>query len=551
MPLAPMAAGLAAESKAVNSDISKPMTQYWTTIRDSFSKNRFFLPLIIGSLGFTVRLIHLNSYVSYPAFDLPLGGHAAYVKIAIKILEGDLLGGNQIFYDNSPIYAYILAAIFKVFGFDFSAVRFIQIVVGSLNCVLIGLITRRYFGLRSAWIAGLVAAVYGPFIFYDGEIIVLSWVICFSLLGILLISTTDLIPNPKDLLIAGICLGAAIMGRPNLILFPVLLSFYFLLVWNKISLGKRMKYYAIFSIGVMLIPAMFTLRNYAVSRQVVFLTPSGGHNFYFGHNKDASPVFDMKFSFMGSIFLKYKEIAENELNKPLTDMEASRYWYRKGIDFIIENPLEEARLIFKKILFFMNDVEVPTYFNYYFNRQYSIVLKHWPISFGTIIPFSVLGILASLRNWRRHTVLYLYVATTLLSVVIFFVISRTRLPAVPILIGFAGFGVSKILDALLHKNWKIFLLSFTVILFVYFVTYQNLVQLNFARSYNHLGVVYWYKNKIPEAERAFRMAMQLQRNFEYPLLNLIHMYEKQGKKEKVDLYRKLHEDWKKQWQQAQ
>ena len=152
-------------------------------LKKLFYRKGTFYSFLIFAIAFAIRLIHLNSYVSYPPFDLPLAGNAAYVKTALKIIDGDILGGSEIFYDNSPIYSYILAGIFKILGIDFYAVRFLQIVIGSLNCSLIAMISRRYFGMTAALISGGIASLYGPLIFYDAEIIVLSWVLFFCLVS--------------------------------------------------------------------------------------------------------------------------------------------------------------------------------------------------------------------------------------------------------------------------------------------------------------------------------------------------------------------------------
>lgn len=410
----------------------------------SAKKETLYLFLIFA-VAFVIRLIHLNSYTSYPPFDLPLGGHAAYVKTALKIISGDILGGKEIFYDNSPIYSYILAGIFKIFGIDFYGVRFLQIIIGSVNCCLIALIARHYFGMTAALIAGAIAAFYGPFIFYDAEIIVLPWVLFFCLISIVIILRNGLGRGHK-LCPAGFFIGCAVMGRPNLILFPALLLLYFVFGKKGLKISHRIRSYAWFCIGVFVIPGLFMARNYAESGEIVFLNPSGGHNFYFGHHKGASPIFNENLNFRGAILLKYREKAEADLKRPLSTREVSSYWYRKGITFIVENPGEELKLMLKKMLFFFDDTEMPTYFNYYFNRNYSVVLKNWVLTFGLIFPLSILGFVLALRRIRELMVLHLFFLTSFLSVLVIFVISRLRIPAIPVFIIFAGVGILTIIE---------------------------------------------------------------------------------------------------------
>lgn len=501
---------------------------------------------LVFAVAFAIRLIHLNSYTSYPAFDLPLGGHAAYVKTALKIISGDIYGGREIFYDNSPIYSYILAGIFKIFGIDFYAVRFFQIIIGSINCYLIGLIARHYFGIRAGLISGGIASIYGPLIFYDAEIIVLPWVVFFCLVSMVIIIRNRLGTWPRTCL-AGLLLGAAIMGRPNLILFPALLALYFIFGKSHLRAALRIRSYAWLLVGVIIIPGLFMARNYAVSREIFFLNPSGGPNFYFGHHKGASPIFSENLNFGGAILLKYREKAEADLKRSLSPKEASDYWYKKGLRFIIENPGEELKLMLKKTLFFLNDTEMPTYFNYYFNRDYSVVLKNWVLTFGLIFPLSMLGFVSTLRRGRELMVLHLFFLTSFLSVLIIFVISRLRIPAIPVFIVFAGVGILTVIEWCKDAKFKPLVLAGLFMAPLYWMTFTPLAHLNYADPHNHLGAVYWHKGKIPEAERSFLKALELNQGFEYPLLNLVNMFRQQGDIQKETMYRNWYEDWKQRY----
>jgi len=135
--------------------------------------------------------------------------------------------------------------------------------------------------------------------------------------------------------LAGFFIGAAVMGRPNLVLFPALLLLYFIFWRKDLKIGYRLGSYVWFCIGVFVIPGLFLARNYAVSGEIVFLNPSGGHNFYFGHHKGASPVFGEEPKSRGAILLKYREKAEADLKRPLSPKEVSNYWYKRDSDSLL------------------------------------------------------------------------------------------------------------------------------------------------------------------------------------------------------------------------
>ncbi|MDM8542401.1 glycosyltransferase family 39 protein [Desulfococcaceae bacterium HSG9] len=491
----------------------------------------------------------MNCYIANPAFDFPLGGYAAYVKTALIILEGDILGGDHIFYDNSPIYSYILAALFKLFGIDFYVVRFIQILLGSLNCCLIAFLARHFFGITPSFIAGLIASFFGPLIFYDAEIIVLSWVVCFCLIALIILVTSK-IENQGKIFIAGIFIGFAIMGRPNLILFPILMIFYFIFHNTCSNLSKRVKTYSLLWMGILVIMSPFIIRNYAVSGEIIFLNPSGGHNFYLAHHPDATPYFSEQYRYKGAIYLKYKEIAESEMQRPLSSKETSAFWYKRGLSFIFANPLMELKFIWEKAKFFFNDLEMPTYFNYYFSKNYSFILKYGVISFGFILPLSVLGFISTIHRHKELLPLYLFFLTTFFSVLIIFVISRLRIPAIPVLIIFAGYGIFTVIKWLQFRAYKPLGLAVAISALLYIVTFIPLTKIGYAGNYNHTGVIQWQKGNISEAEGCFLKALELQGNYEYALLNLIRMYELHGDSEKEAAYRQQYKTWQEKYKRT-
>lgn len=509
-------------------------------LRNFLKKYYVYLIFIIA---FTVRLIHLNCYITNPAFDFPLGGHATYVNTALKIIKGDLLGGTDAFYDNSPIYSYIVAALFKVFGIDFYMTRFIQILIGSLNCCLIALLTCHFFGVRSAIIAGTMASFFGPLIFYDAEIIVLSWVVCFCLIALILLVKSNC-GNRLNIFFVGIFCGLAIMGRPNLLLFPGLLLFHFYFQDSDVSFKDRTLSFTALWIGVLVVMIPFSVRNYVVSGEMIWLNPTGGHNFYLGHHADAKPYYTQQYLYKGPIYLKYKSIAEKEMNRTLSHKETSAFWYQKGLKSIINNPFNELKLIWGKICFFFNDMEMPTYFDYYFSKKYSFILKYGVISFGFLFPMSILGFIISIPRFKELLPLYLFFLTTFFSVLLIFYISRVRIPAIPVFIIFAAYGVFTLIKWVQLQKYKHLVITVGVSVLLYMFTFLPLAGDNFAVRYNHVGVIQWQKGDILEAEASFLKALELQPNFKYAYLNLIRMFQLNGNSAKTDFYRQKYNKWK-------
>jgi len=49
------------------------------------SEKKSFPIAIVFAIAFIIRIIHLNSYTAYSAFDFPVGGHTGYIMMALNV----------------------------------------------------------------------------------------------------------------------------------------------------------------------------------------------------------------------------------------------------------------------------------------------------------------------------------------------------------------------------------------------------------------------------------------------------------------------------------
>src|SRR5688572_25138527 len=125
-------------------------------------------PLGIFGLAYAVRLIFLLQIARSPFFDFMHLDPLYYHEWALRIAAGDWIG-TEVF-EMSPLYSYLLAAFILVFGDDLWLLRLLQIGIGSLTCVLTWRLTDRLFGKAAGIAAGVGCALYGPFLFYEGQV---------------------------------------------------------------------------------------------------------------------------------------------------------------------------------------------------------------------------------------------------------------------------------------------------------------------------------------------------------------------------------------------
>ena len=391
----------------------------------------------------TVRLIYLYQVRDTPLFDALLIDSETYDRFAQLILKGQFRGEEV--YSVNILYPYFLALIYAVFGRSWIVVGALQAVMDAASCVLISWIAERLFDRRVGLTAGVLAAAYGPFIFFSGALLTPTVINFFLLLTLfLLLRDRDRRRWP---LTAGLCLSLAVLGRgSNLLLLPAGLVFFRQAAgsWRKARRAGLA-----FGAGAVALLLVVTARNYAVEKRFVPIAANYGA-FYSGHNASANglytlPSFAESAQFEGEVN-GVRNAVGRKLRRPVTLAETSDYLLKEGLKHILEDPWMELKLTFTKFYFFWNTTEPPTNLNYYFAQDFSTLLRHLPLAFGIVAPLGLFGMFLARRDWRKHFILYLYVGACLATCVGFYVSTEYRLPAVPALLMFAAFALVALFD---------------------------------------------------------------------------------------------------------
>ncbi len=486
-------------------------------------------------VAFVLRFIHvLLSKANSPFFDGPVTDSDFYDKTALAIANGDWLG-SEVFYVN-PLYPYFLALLYKIFGHSYMAAKLVQIVIGSSSCVLIYLTARRLFSKRTALVAGIIAASYSVFIYYDELLLatVLDVFTYTAALLLLLIAVEK--PSVVRFVIAGIVLGISFVSRPSV--FPFIAAF-----WIGYSLRGRAKSFvalnlAAYSVAAAVMILPLTVRNYVVGDDLVLISSHTGYNFYFGNNAETTGYFVIPKSIPRTLadsptdqkiwFTKEAEKSEGRAMKP---SEVSDFWAKKGWTYIAEHPGDWLVLAFGKLARLINAFEFSDNQNYYFSQQYSVMLQIPLLGFGFICPLALLGMVLSAREFKRVGILHLFIAGYALALVFFFVSSRYRLPLVPVFILFAAHALVWMVDKLKKKEVKPF---FAAALFtaccaaaVFYALPGTDKTPQFIDYYN-VGNKYAAKGRVDEAVEAYTTSIKMNPNYISSYNNLAGLYEKAG-----------------------
>ena len=240
--------------------------------------------LSIFSLALVLRLFYLAAIRDAPYFHTLVIDAFEYDHLATQILRGNwLLDPAVDMYVHGPLYPYLLALL-KGIGLGRLGILLFQAVLGALICVLIHRVASYLFPHPIPLVAGLLAAGYWPFVFYNGQLLATTLVMLVGLgLAVLLLHYA---PNLTygSAIGGGILLGLLVMGRSNtLLLLPLLLGWIYL---TASGLPRRRVTLALaFALTFFLILLPFFLRNYQV--QGTPIPFQGGFSFYIGTNPAA------------------------------------------------------------------------------------------------------------------------------------------------------------------------------------------------------------------------------------------------------------------------
>ncbi len=488
-------------------------------------KEKLFL-ICLFFLAFILRLIYLLQVRSNPYFLSPTTDALYHDMWARSLAQGHWIG-NKVFF-RAPFYPYLLGLVYVIFGHNYLIPRLIQHLLGSASCILVYFLAKELFDQRVAKLAGLGAALYGIFFYFEDQLLLDSFLIFFDVLLILSLLKAKDHPNFLRWSLCGAILGLSAITRPNILFFiPFVWLWIFVVYIKERRLKQILTWGSVFLAGSTLMILPVTLRNYLVEKDFVLIASQGGINFFIGNNRNA----DGMSAFVFKEDWQYRDIkhtAQKEAGRTLRPSEISSFYYKKGIRFLLEEPERAFKLWVKKLYLFWNKFEVSCNQNIYFFKRYSSLFGILPVGFWFVAPLGLTGMILSMMkrtnkaNTRRCILLpVLFVFSYMLTVVMFFVTARLRLPVIPFLIIFSAFALVWFWEKLFARKFKKTAVFVLLCLPFFFFTNSNFYNLsvgNFFQTYFSLGNAYLNAGKLDLALEQYNKALTLD-----PLLPRVHL----------------------------
>lgn len=410
-------------------------------------------------LAFGVRVLVLTQMRSSPFFSAPFV--TAEIHTNFTDPPTDRLG---LFFGFSPLYARIGRAVYAYFVRYPYAARIVQGILGSLNAILVYLFARALFTPRIGILSGIIASLYGPLIYYDGQPVPSTLILFFQLLTLLGLLRIRSSPRLVTWGTAGVATGFLAIAAIPPILVPVLW------IWGWYALKgpfKRVAHGIVFGVGILL-PVLALL----------WLSPPPDSPL-----EQGTSVLSGVASFPGlPIRASIEEHKAGLLGRC--------YAFWRGA---------ESREV-------------------YLLRDYSSILSALWWKAGVAFPFGVLGPLVLIgmavcgarRKDCSACLLILFPLSYMLSVILFLASSISRLPAMAVLIPFGVYAVSWLSAAFRAKRVRAWggLLAFAALLVGLNIGTDRAGRMDQAQIYYQLGRLYLQRGKIASSWSEFEQAVR-------------------------------------------
>lgn len=431
-------------------------------------------------IAIAARMTVLLAFRQHFAYSEPGGlihGSVAYDEYALNLLETGVYGRDAGVPDAGlpPLYSYVLALVYGVFGRHYLAVGALHILFDTLSITLLVDICRRLFphpGQRGDWIgalAGLAFALY-PYLIFQNLTLndTALWILLLHLFVWLLIRLRERDRFDRAALAiaigAGLTLGVSVLARALLPPLALMAALSFLL---KLSPREALLRLLPVAIASVLAPLPWIMRAGSVYGGFVPIALNSGENIYQGNNPYAAAVFRAGYDVQ---WLTPPSDAP-PIDEPLR---RNAFFADAGWRYLRENPVQALDLMLVKLLVYWNPQVRPlnnlrqgerlrvdetgavmivsgegshvgvTAANAAYQQEglFNVVGRrlHF-LSFGGMWLLAMAGAWLSRREWRALSLLYFVQISQTLMYLLFHPSTRYRSPTDPLLFVFSAVAV--------------------------------------------------------------------------------------------------------------
>ncbi len=379
-----------------------------------------------------------------PFFAAQISDAEIYDTLGRRVLEGDL--GHPDFAYHTQLYPLVVGAVYRLAGRPFAAgVYALQIVLGALTVACTFAIGRRLRDARVGLVAALAVALYAPLVSHQTKL--LPTVLATSLATAALWACLR-VQRRRDALLAGALLGLSGLARPELLpLAAVALA----LEWRARGRATAL----VLGAGVLLVLAPIALRNASIGAGPRVTSGQAAATFAAGNARDARGLYGVVAGFSGAIVDERRELlrlGRNGAGHAVGEAEAAAILWRRSLAELVAEPAPAARGGAWKLARLVSGQEPLQDLDLSLERETLWPIGWLPASFSVALALGALGLGLRRSSDASATppLLLAFLGCIAVALVVFFVTSRHRAPAFPVV---ALLGAAGLLRVLEERRW--------------------------------------------------------------------------------------------------
>ena len=475
---------------------------------------------VILILAAAVRIVYLIAYQNLPIWDQLTVDNYYHHHWAQSIASGNLFGDTTYF--RAPFYVFVLGAVYALAGASLWAARIMGLVIGLASIGLTWALGRKVFDNRVAVGGALVQALFPVVIYFESELLLDSVFTVLLQATVYFLLCWQQTNAHRHALATGLLMGLAVITRPTALALVPVIVIYQLVARADLRFRLRTPGILWLVLPLVIVVGAVFIRNMAVASDPVLVSSQGGINLYIGNNEEADGVTARMPEPLGNNWriAEVSYLAELEAGRKLRPGEISSFWTSKAIDWMTSHPINFASLYLSKCYYAFTDQLLSN--NRNLERFFAgIWLLHYnPLSFGWLLAFAVLGLVAGYAAGPRARFLLLLITVYVALISLFFFNTRFRLPLLPYFILLAVYGLFAIRPMLVSKSKRLLpailaAVAAGVLSFFPVVTPAKVVS---PMDETATGLYYFAGGNTDEALRYFRQARAI--DSVYPEVNL-------------------------------
>ena len=230
---------------------------------------------------------YFNQFPEEKTKYIPPAADSTQTDNGKRAFINDLYNGKV--YHQEPLYTYMLAVTYSIFGDDHKWVFFWQFLLGALTIVLIYLIGKNLFNPLSGLIAALMITFAGSVAFFTMVLLRTTLTNFFTVLLLYLLIRVAESPTSKRYVAFGVASGFAILSQSYIILFIVPALAW--LAWKQHTQSKVLiRNIGVFAGSFLLILLPLFIRNIKVGAPVASVASHGTITFIPNNNATSQPM---------------------------------------------------------------------------------------------------------------------------------------------------------------------------------------------------------------------------------------------------------------------